>query len=915
MTLSRRPSRSRPVRAVAEQSGHGAYVWRRKLQFERSDEPTADQSLNRSRLLLEFLRDGFSQTAERVEGLDEPSSAPAIEPEAPAGTARYENVDTFNRHIDGFLSNWVALSSGEAPTDSRLLAFDDSTVAKLITDFFHSKLRPEYIQPNPPNTDSLQVLRNFVRAKELGVPVEVTSANVWRQQWPVDDATAAFLRRAALAFGVPLTDIPFDGSTLDQYPQTPALVEARPQSLATNGYDLHGTLEGVYDSLILVKHLAQVPTLKPGVLQFLEEVLPPDVGTFIERSMPAAPVAGADAPEASRLAALPPLVDRRVHAQERLGEYIIGNGPLANDWQGQGYRALLDSNPNAFFSSAATDANLHTLGSEGLSYSYWLGEKRNRAQIIQFLARRLELDPAAAGPIAAELQAGSIPIPGSGPRVLLRLAKAAGVDPQLVKVTDGAGYPANLAKVAQLAGVPRHQLIEPLDLNAVLQTFFLEMPGTAQARFDALTQMQGATKAAPSFEEILTAAHRLLNSGGIASLRLGELSDAQRESLWASLVADKHLGASAVLAGLFTEGDLSGLAEALNRAGFAEREVTTWVQAAESLQGLKADDQLFALRAVAGPTPDFNLFPLRATLASAELLSSKELAPLFERWRGPDAAEAIDVMTEWSVIRGKAQLDQLRDFVRVAFEHQEVSLAEVLEGLNEKARGWVWPDSDLSGDELARLKTAAERVIVNEGGASQAQAAARLVEEIQAVPPVVAPSKMAAVLLHAIQHDQHGAALSLRQADALLGGVPGRPWAPSLRALAGALSSPTTPSASHDDASMLPSSFGFTERVPTIDASSVDLGGLQTKYPRLFGELRMMRLRLEMRSSHDYVRQQSPTHDGSEMKEVSALLDRYLGPALAAAQSPEAKVAVFAEGRAIIEQFAKWYEDLRVRYE
>jgi hypothetical protein len=163
---------------------------------------------------------------------EQPAIVDGVEISGPVGSATFQN---------DFDANWNALNSGKPVPRPDHLRFDDATVKQAVSSVSSNRVGVDSLGADLRITpDGLWMLRNFIRAAELGAPISV-APDVWKKAWPTTPAMAALLRRASNAFKVDPASIRFGQQTLADYdPQPdfrgPAKVEARRQ-VGQGSYD------------------------------------------------------------------------------------------------------------------------------------------------------------------------------------------------------------------------------------------------------------------------------------------------------------------------------------------------------------------------------------------------------------------------------------------------------------------------------------------------------------------------------------------------------------------------------------------------------------------------------------------------------------------------------------------------------
>jgi hypothetical protein len=190
----------------------------RVLAAKPAQSERPENRVERARVLLASLRTaGFEPQTTKARSAH---ATRAVEPATPVGSATF--VDNSSMQ-----ANWGDIASFRAVANPEALAFDDATVKNMVSTFFSSTLSVDRLGRVSPSTlvpDWATMLRNFVRAAELGLRVTVND-QVWLLPWPNTPEAAALLRRAAKAFDVSEDSIRFAKGTLAQ----PNLLAGQPE--------------------------------------------------------------------------------------------------------------------------------------------------------------------------------------------------------------------------------------------------------------------------------------------------------------------------------------------------------------------------------------------------------------------------------------------------------------------------------------------------------------------------------------------------------------------------------------------------------------------------------------------------------------------------------------------------------------
>lgn len=689
-----RADRLRSRRDAGEKVGIDTYFSRRALQFDRERlDPNA--AVPRAQDVLAFTRGAID-----FEGL----SLSRLVPQVPGDV---EPAEELGPHIfnTSMLSYQGAQQQIEKGASGDVMRFNDATVHK-----FHSYMRNgnfETILKEPNPVVRIEAFRNMVRAAELGAsftPEQVEKAFAFK--WPVDDATARVLRRAAVAFNVDQTDVPYGGLTLARYVSA-AAKEAHRQSgqadaaLKARGFDIMGTLENYYPSLRLLRSLAGASELQPVLFErVLRMKLPNDLRDFAMRSLALDdPALGANLFEVPKRATheLPPPDDRRswVRSDDELQTPI---GPLSETAEpGKPYdRRQLTA--HEFFVSAASDENVRSMEDQGVwDFESWLAHGPSGVHLVpigdlaRYAARRLELHPNKAE-VLPEVQKSLLDKFQSRAKYtaddltgLLRLARAAEVPFDRVLVRPPDRPMVTLSDAARELQLPRDESIDrSMNLAAAGQTL-VGPSSSVETKLDVLTRLQDTRDEAPNASEVAAFAREVVGSGAYHPVTESALSLAQREAWASALVADQHLGTAAMLGGLLGGGDWARVAEKLEAQGFEASEVADWVAAGKKLEALDASAKHFITEEMDAPDADFSLMRLRLELAGQKTWSVDDLLALEQRWGHGRRDLVVKTIVEWGHLRDAEATT--RAFIERGLKEDRLRLADVIAqpGADEKA--------------------------------------------------------------------------------------------------------------------------------------------------------------------------------------------------------------------------------------
>jgi hypothetical protein len=444
------------------------------------------------------------------------------------------------------------------PVYQRFLALDDPHTQTMVAQFYHNTLHGTYLGPGTTLApEALTQLRNFVRAAELGNPVQVMP-DVWLKDWPATTEVAALLLRAVDAFELNPKHITLGGRSLaaiadgrrDPKPEsTPEPIDVLGIDA---GFDPIQSVLNFYPSFETAKQLAQHPVLASGVESFVDSLgIPADVAPVIDQIVNIQ-VGRRLHPET------PPTeyADRRVEELGLIQGFSIATGPLSTDSDDRSkYLNFVPYHYNkaGYFRDLAIDENLSRIGEQSLWSLHDLKAHLSQTppeHLIEFVARRLELDDSQATKVRTEVTTdfvgGAFGTDDCVP-ALLRLARASRSDIDRITMNDGS----SLRQRALAIGL-RPQVRTALDINSL----FSAATQSTGDRIQALTRLTSTSLDAPAFDEIMKRLLPLIEANALEPISFDARSG---DELVAALINETHPLAIAAFVGLF----LAPTAEAL----------------------------------------------------------------------------------------------------------------------------------------------------------------------------------------------------------------------------------------------------------------------------------------------------------------------------------------------------------------
>lgn len=714
-------------------------------------------------------------------------------------------------------------------------------------------------------------------------------------------------------------------------------IRAGAQSGAVDGLQ---TLENYYPSVGIARRLAAHPALHGVVRDFVQWMaVPEDLRPYVLQELkladidldandrPSAELLTPRAPQSQDHNAFAPIVERRLPTPE-VGSFVVPTGPVAKGWSGGiDYPALAETDPRSFFSTAATDENLKKLVGRDQKRSLpaeWVkhlggDQSFSYADLLNFTARRFELaarvrfedrvpwdarHSSTAG--KSYLSYDVTPYHPDNVLPLLRLAKALGADPNWVWMRKEDRSVVRLKDVAEALNLPKHEEdAAEFDVDQALAAFDAARAVDDRSKLEALVALQGTQADAASFGDLVEGARSLLVRGSFAPLKSAALSAQETAQLVDALLADGHLGVATVLAGLFGGIERQPLADALKAAGLAsDLEAEQWASSAETLQKLSPSDALFATDGLVEHPPDFVLLPLRLALAQAENLSEQELKALFDTWRDRGTAPVLRVMADWAALRGESQAQPIGEVIEHALEAGTLT-AEELQAALAGGRATAF-----SAERHLESLLQHAREVVTASPADKARAAEALIEALDGGSTKLPLEHAAVQVLRAVHAQELRLITPLDDADIRLGGVEPNLGLPAnlserfQRAVSAQVE--WLPASSEG-----PTSFARIEGVPSIEG--IDSPG-STEGRLAQHALKLLRARLELLASSRFTNGQRFAVDVAAAEaQALEVVEGTLGPELARAQGVEAKMAVYAHGRSMLEGFSTWLEALTDR--
>lgn len=885
--VASRPVPKSPARSgaadIVHPDGHDVFMHRRALSFGAPGR-YADHALQlaRAKALLEVLRtarDPNAVTPKVTAG--RPVDA---EPSRSVGSSVYSPAT--------YKAQWRDVNDGKAPVSD--IEFTDSGVEALVSGYYNGRLSTYGYRRDGDSYDhaTLAYIRTFVRAKELGLDVElVDSQTFWSEGWPVNDEAAALLKRAANAFEVAAHDIPYAGSTLDQYRLTsarPALAAAQPaKSKPRQEYDFETSLINYHPGMRLVRLLSDDGRFHAGVHAFIKQSqFPHDLraflGTRYPQPPPTAPATEGGYPfTPHNEPAAGPVRDRRPSGASE-GAWVLAEGPLsvaANPYP-RSKRVFEWKVDGSLLATWATDANLIELARTKVDHwdvlkmpTRLFDPQPPLLDVVNMTARRLELhsNPGLVGRenlehlLRAELTADSREMA----LALMRLAKALELPLDQARVKGPTGEITTLAERARELRLPRWPRTDRIDAARVVHSL-ADASLSLNERVGAFESLQKVDPAAPSFREVITATRQALARGELRPFEWASLSDEQQTRLLDALVTDSHSGVTAVLAGLFLRGGTEALLQKMQSLGIDRP--AFWVDFTKQLQGLSPAEALFVTEDAALPSADFSSFSFRMALASSQVLDQGALEKLIGRWSRPSRVRATRIAVEWSMMRGPEQLALTREYLRYATGIgllKADQLAVILEG-----RG----PAVLDAEALNGLEALAHAV-VKAPPAHQAQALDALTQAVMSANSMASENEIVAQLLLRLHQSEFDRVMPLALADQELGGVEAKAWSAPL---------------------------GARPWGPQLFESSDEVGleDTRARYPHATHALRLLHIRHALRASSEFTAGRPVTIDKASAEQEAK-------EQLAALLPPEEKAA----SKVLLNDFSATYEQLMGQFE
>lgn len=585
-----------------------------------------------------------------------------------------------------------------------------------------------------------------------------------------------------------------------------------------------------------------------------------------------------------------------------IDEFVVATGPLAESsrMSYEGYSVLSNER---FFVTEAIDEHLLELnkwrypGLETLAYE--LNVKKIRtpyADVLNYVARRIELEPL--GTLAHD----TINDLRQPPRVygdedipaLLRVAKAVGLAPADVPAPSERDPNLSLLQRAEQLKLPKRQVISRIIDVETIEAF--RSSDDQSAKLNALRSLQSREATAPDFSELMAQARALVEGDALTPIEWASLSPQQKKQALAALMADGHLGAATVLAGLFVRGGEADLREALHeQLGTDEAEV--WARHAMTIQGLNRQEKLYALEGVLGSPADFRLFELRLALATMRDPTATELKSLLKQWEHQGATQVLIAIIGWAAMRGEAATKEVKAMIVEGLTSNEVQEPDARAALSE-GRG----DAYFNEEDTRVLMAAAQRVVDAEGEHDLEQRVVALIEEVRRVPPLFHPSEVVAHVLRRMHGIDLKSVIALDEADVAFNGVEGRLWLDE-----------RTLSAQMDDFiprrvdlwSSVETLTGF-EVLADLQPEAMSLSLARERYPSAAHALRLLQTKLQLGAAQNAESAQDLDAQQSQGEaQALEIVNRLMGPDLTNAIGRDAKMHVYSAGRTLLEDFSE----------
>jgi len=475
-------------------------------------------------------------------------------------------------------------------------------------------------------------------------------------------------------------------------------------------------------------------------------------------------------------------VDAPLQAR-RQGEVSITPAPLGAD------NSIVNTNSRNNYWNAR-DARIFELSDQSLNNAQWgngithvarfLTQFQNNPKVLLLFARLAELSPGLgtnrpATQIAAFLHnvvphniATDEAIP-----FIVRAAKAAGVDLDSVVVQrpDGSNLPVKDHPVyKQLGAGPDKKLKKALkDSLAALD------PATGAAgatQREAAVTLLGDAEPRFNFEELLEAGAKGRLNGKLQPASVSRLgADKVKAFADESIGAWDHLGAAAVLGGLFTGLKAADIQAALESKGHDPEQAQLWAERAEALQGLSGKALEFALQPLLEDpsAPDFHGFALRLEVVSKKELKVTWLDEKFETEGAADPIGFCQTLIERAMMerKGSAQQKQLLGYLDKKVEAGELDVEDLKAALSPEAVGLLAPEAEAAVD-----KAVTGYLKADVGG--REEAIDKIAEAVEGSSRYVDPGTLARKALGEIYNADLARVLPLGEADQELGGVAGK---------------------------------------------------------------------------------------------------------------------------------------------
>jgi hypothetical protein len=345
----------------------------------------------------------------------------------------------------------------------------------------------------------------------------------------------------------------------------------------------------------------------------------------------------------------------------------------------------------------------------------------------------------------------------------VRYANALGLPLQEVSIL---GMPSTLLERATALGLRRVKTATEVPVADLIRPFRSADAASLEAKVNALDALRGNAATSPSFADVISGATAGFE---ISPITFSGLTAPQKQSVLASLTADKHIGSATVLWGLLVKGGQSELTEALIAQGFNPEQVASWAARGQQLSKLDPAQRAFATAQLQGAQADFINFQARLEFAQTRQLSRGEIAQWLDAAAEPDRSAVLQRLVDWAAVRGPSQQSAVKAIIDEGLRNASLTSEQVRSALSGgRAAPYL---TELTSQLESAVQTVAEADVITRAGAVEA-----LRDRIEAGAHLLSREDAVLQALNSLLQQDLKYVLPLKEVDATLGGVEPKAW-------------------------------------------------------------------------------------------------------------------------------------------